>query len=350
MDRPLPTPQNDELLLPFERAVDERESQRELELLLVNHAEPLITKIAKRKLQASPFDAGDVCSEVVIQLLARLRGFKANPDKKPIGNFLGYVAVTAYNACHEHLRRKYPRRYSLRNRLRYLLTHDQAFALWEKGGELTCGLAHWSNRTSREGTQRLREMLDSAGAFERSGMAGRDLQRLNLEELVTGVFESIGNPVELDDLVNAIAEWSGIKDEIAQAHLDEENVDSAARLAERRVGLDVELERRIYLQRLWSEICQLPQRQRAALLLNLKDSQGSDCISLFPLSGIATPRDIANLIGIPAERFAEMWNDLPLEDSVVAEHLGVTRQQVINLRKSARERLARRMRAFEQGV
>jgi RNA polymerase sigma factor (sigma-70 family) len=351
MDRPAATPQNDELLLPFERATDERESQRELELLLVNHAEPIITKIARRKLQASPFDAGDVCSEVVMQLLARLRGFKANPDKKPIGNFLGYVAVVAYNACHEHLRQKYPLRFSLRNRLRYLLTHDQAFALWENGGELSCGFARWSNKNAtREGTRRLREMVDSAGAFERSALAGRDLQRLNLTELVTGVFESIGNSVELDELVNAVAFWSGIKDDIGQANVDEGNVDSAERLADTRVSLDVEVERRIYVRRLWSEICQLPQRQRAALLLNLKDVKGGDCIALFPLAGIATPRDIADLLGIPADRFAEMWNDLPLEDTTIAQHLGVTRQQVINLRKSARERLARRMKVFEEGV
>ncbi|HEV8484717.1 MAG TPA: sigma-70 family RNA polymerase sigma factor [Blastocatellia bacterium] len=351
MDRPASTSQNDKLLLPFERATDERESQRELELLLVNHAEPLISKIARRKLQAAPFDAGDVCSEVVIQLLARLRGFKANPDKKPISNFLGYVAVTAYNVCHEHLRQKYPRRYSLRNRLRYLLTHNEAFALWESTGELGCGLARWSNKNNtREGTRRLREMLDSAGAFERSSLAGRDLQRLDLAELVTGVFESIGNPVELDELVNAIAEWSRVKDEISQAGIEDRNFDSADRLADTRVSLDVEVERRIYVQRLWSEICQLPQRQRAALLLNLKDGKGGDCIALFPLSGIATPRDIADLLSIPAERFAEMWNDLPLEDATIAEHLGVTRQQVINLRKSARERLARRMKAFEEGV
>ena len=32
---------------------------------------------------------------------------------------------------------------------------------------------------------------------------------------------------------------------------------------------------------------------------------------------------------------ADRWNDLPLEDAVIAEQLCVTRQQVINLRKSA---------------
>ena len=41
--------------------------------------------------------------------------------------------------------------------------------------------------------------------------------------------------------------------------------------------------------------------------------------------------------------FAEVWKDLPWSDLRIAERLGITRQQVINLRKCARERLARRM-------
>ena len=53
-------------------------------------------------------------------------------------------------------------------------------------------------------------------------------------------------------------------------------------------------------------------------------------------------------MGVPEDRFAELWNDLPLEDSAIAQLLGITRQQVINLRKTARERLARRMRAREK--
>jgi hypothetical protein len=50
---------------------------------------------------------------------------------------------------------------------------------------------------------------------------------------------------------------------------------------------------------------------------------------------------------MPAQEFAKLWNNLPLEDTTIAQNLGVTRQQVINLRKSARERLARRMSALD---
>jgi hypothetical protein len=37
-----------------------------------------------------------------------------------------------------------------------------------------------------------------------------------------------------------------------------------------------------------------------------------------------------------------LWDQLPLDDLSIAARLGVTRQQVINLRKAARARLARR--------
>ena len=91
---------------------------------------------------------------------------------------------------------------------------------------------------------------------------------------------------------------------------------------------------------------QLPLNQRSALLLNLKDASGFGCITLFPATGIATVRQLAGVLQISVESFAQVWNDLPLEDSKIAELLGLTRQQVINARKSGRERLARRLKGF----
>jgi RNA polymerase sigma factor (sigma-70 family) len=104
------------------------------------------------------------------------------------------------------------------------------------------------------------------------------------------------------------------------------------------------LGQRSQLQTLWGEIRQLPPRQCAALLLHLRDDDGRDAVGLFPLTGTASLRDIARQIGLPAERLAEVWNRLPLDALAIADLLGVTRQQVNNLRKSARERLARRMK------
>ncbi len=110
-------------------------------------------------------------------------------------------------------------------------------------------------------------------------------------------------------------------------------------------ALDLEalLDTRALLGRLWTEIVALPLRQRIALLLNLRDD-GGDGLSLAPLLGIAGMREIAEQLEMPALELAALWSRLPLSDDEIAQRLSVSRQQVVNLRKSARARLARRMR------
>jgi len=107
-----------------------------------------------------------------------------------------------------------------------------------------------------------------------------------------------------------------------------------------------QVEKRIFLQRLWEAVRELPRNQRMALLLNLKDADGRGCIALFPLAGVASVRELAETLEMSAEEFAELWKELPLDDARIADLLGMQRQQIINARKSARERLARRLKGF----
>jgi hypothetical protein len=80
-------------------------------------------------------------------------------------------------------------------------------------------------------------------------------------------------------------------------------------------------------------------------LLNFKDGRGQDLVSLLPYTRTATIEQIAEAIEFPLVEFIGLWNKLPLDDATIAGLLGATRQQVINLRKCARERLERRMSA-----
>src|SRR6185436_12091029 len=80
----------------------------------------------------------------------------------------------------------------------------------------------------------------------------------------------------------------------------------------------------------------------AALLLNLRDESGQGVIELIPATGLASLEQLAQAIDMSPDALAAVWNDLPLEDAAIASQLGITRQQVINLRKSARARLLRR--------
>src|SRR5262249_19452141 len=165
----------------------------------------------------------------------------------------------------------------------------------------------------------------------------------DLSESLAVIFDVAGAPIEIDDLVTLVAEIQQIKDLPAE-DADSEDVDSSqAAFASPAVDPISELDQRIYLERVWAEIRQLQPPQRNALLLNLTDPQGNTLLVLLSELRIATISEIADALSLPAEEFASLWKDLPLDDHTIAKRLGVTRQQVTSYRLSARRRLARRM-------
>jgi DNA-directed RNA polymerase specialized sigma24 family protein len=348
--------QNEDLRLFLEER-DESLSEVLLALLVYEHAEPVIRNIIRGKLRVSfsatdgsqsNQDALDIGNDVHTLLLTQLRSIKACPNGKSISNFSSYVAAVTYNACYRYLREKYPQRTRLKNRVRYLLTHNDAFVVWEtRQREWLCGFALWRAQEMKPAqVGRLQQLRDNPEAIKTQGLTAVDLPgpAPNAGAL-TAIFNWADGPVELDLLVTVISELYGIKDDIRESQGGEED---DGRLTELTDGSDLsaEVEQRHYLRKLWAEICQLPPRQRAALLLNLRDFQGRGVVALLPLTGVATMRQIADALGMTAETFAGVWNDLPLEDAIIGEYLSITRQQVVNLRKCARQRLARRMRGF----
>jgi len=80
---------------------------------------------------------------------------------------------------------------------------------------------------------------------------------------------------------------------------------------------------------------------------------------LFSEAGVATLEEICRSLGLTMEQYRAALKDLsendppcatllrhvPLADLVIARVIGATRDQVIGLRRKARERLARRLRA-----
>jgi hypothetical protein len=343
----------DALLLSLRRATDLAESNQLLDRLINNHAIPIIRSVVKRKLGLScrddravaAQDEEDVQGEVVVQLVGRLNIHDASPT---INDFQGYVAVVTYNACNHYLRRKYPQRWRLKNRVRYLLNHHTAFALWETpGADWVCGLDAW-RRSRRDPlpSGRLQSLRDNPAELSSVAVNEADLARLPLPELLAAIFNWSQAPIPIDDLVNTVAALQGVIDQPLLATDEEsENQPFRDRMPDKRVSIATDVERTSYLARVWTEILQLPLPQRVALLLNLRDSQ-EGVLELLPVSGVATIRQIAEALEISALEFAEIWNDLPLDDSTLAVRLGVQRQQVVNLRKAARARLGRRMKVF----
>ncbi|MCI0407212.1 MAG: hypothetical protein L0191_01395 [Acidobacteria bacterium] len=302
----------DAVLQSFLRATEESETQSLLGELISRYADPVCRRIVRARLShgRGAQEADDVWADVRLRLLQRLRNLKTRPQERPIRDFLGYVAVVTYRAVDEHIRQRHPQRWRLKNQIRYLLTHRKGFSLWQpRHREWLCALA------------------GSPGPAA--------LPPGSLDGLVAQILEDSGRPVELDRLVGLIAELQGVQ-ELAP-------LGGAADPPNPRQTRDVldRLEQRLFLERLWTELGSLPQRQRIAVLLNLRDSMGASAVELFQVLGVASVRQIAAALAMGAEEFAELWNRLPLDDATIAAFLGVTRQQVINLRKAARERLRR---------
>jgi len=350
--------QMDARLLPYIHATSEADSDRVLNALVSECVAPVIKQVLRSKLHVyfdhegrSPSnpDAEDLYGETLLQLLVRLKECKESPDDYSIGNLRSYAAVISYHTCYEYLRLKYPQRNTLKNKLRYLLTRQPGMALWEnESGDLISGFSKWRETSdTRTSSDRLRQLLDDPHAALESNQTRADFQRLKLSDLAGAVFNHTGHPIELDELVDIVARLSGIKDQRMESITGDDDPDTFAHAAARGADLSEEVDGRLFLKWLWEEICQLPVRQRMALLLNLRDKQGGGVAGLLPITGIATVRQIAAALEIPDEEFAGLWPRLPLDDASIAGLLGVSRQQVINLRKCARERLGRRMKAID---
>ena len=334
------------------RESDPARARTLMEILVRHHAEPLIRRIVNSKLQPARHardrgpqsaDLDDVCATALYNLLARLDRIKATDSEPAVRNFTGYAAVTAYNACNEYFRARKPAWVRLSMKLRYLATHAPKFSLWQTAdGRDVCGLARDRGRDVNSDTAGLSE---SCKKLWRS----QDPGRLSLGELVETILSAAQAPLILDDLVDVVAEWSGVKEVWVQS-LDEDRGDDAPRREVPDVQLPAEarLRERQYIQRLWKEICDLPLEHRKALLFNLQDSAGGD-IELFDFLGIATIGQIGAALEMEPLAFAELWRLLPLDDTSIGRELGLSRQDVANRRSSARKRLARKMREFEYG-
>jgi RNA polymerase sigma factor (sigma-70 family) len=327
----------DALLEPLLSATTDEHANELLSQLIAGHAEPVIKGVIRFKLRFNSYqeteraEADDIHQEVVLQLVGQLQRFRKLPETHPITDVRGMAAIIAHRTCARWMRRQFPERHALKNRLHYLLTRQRGFALWEDdNGKSLAGYAVWQQQKKTA----VRNLAIPTHIRKAQELAGA----------VASIFDYAGGPVEFDELVTAVAAIQGISDQPVESLADDE--DGGFDPAATNPDPAWRIEKKMFLQRLWEELTQLPVNQRAALLLNLKDASGFGCITLFPAIGIATIRQIAAALEFPAQRLAELWNELPIEDARIAELLGLTRQQVINARKSGRERLARRLKGF----
>lgn len=345
-------PKTDALLEPLLLAAGEEEFDTCLTQLITTHIAPVVKGVIRCKLHFNPYEAAeqaeadDLQQEVTVQLLAELKKFCQQPRAHSIGDVRALGAVIAHRACARWMRRQFPARHSFKNRLYYLLTRQSGFGLWQnENRKLMAGFAVWQGRKEAATTERLKTLSDDQKLMAQIMSLQTGRQQADSSDVLAAIFNRLGGPIEFEELISILAELLHISDHPAESTDQDENA-IALTAAAGATDTAWQVEKRIFLQRLWESVRELPLNQRMALLLNLKDADGRGCIALFPLAGIASVRQLAETLEMSAEEFAELWNELPLDDARIAALLGTARQQVINARKSARERLARRLKGF----
>ena len=312
---------NDVHLSAYLNASDELSRGQELERLLTDEVQPKAQAVLDGYLRSdwplAPQDLEDLRGHITLRVLRKLRAAMVF-EEESVQNLEAYVVTLTRNAVRDFMRRRSPERTRMKSRLRYLFTRDDRLAYWVNDNVTLCGLAEWRTQTNYE-TQLSLIRDHMSRVMENPGEAA---------DAITSALVKIGSPVRLGDLVNAVV----------PEPLSVERMPALEAMPQTDP-----VEARQYLQILWREIRDLPQRQQTALLLNLREPGSGNAVILFLVVGIATIDEIAAAVGMTRGGLADIWDQLPFDDLRIAEQLAVNRQQVINLRKSARERLKRRM-------
>jgi RNA polymerase sigma factor (sigma-70 family) len=317
-------------------------------------------------------DALELMQEVMARLWERI----ADDAGATVADLHAYAASVTHNAWSDHLRRKYPLRTSLKNRLRYFLDHQREYALWNgEHGEPMAGRHGWQLRDAeRAPGERVaalgggRDRLPS-GSVPRKPMD--QFAAADWDRLVGRVLDRLGAPVPVDDLVTIVARLIGLREERTESLDDDDDGDSGAHgiAARSSMNPDRRAETRSLLRQLWAAVVTLKPDYRRAYLLNLPGPGKSRAdLEVFVLNGVASLSDIATALdlseaqyrtlleaqelgpeqrlelercGERSELFCLLWPHLPLGDAQIGAALGLEPQQVINRRMLALRELAR---------
>jgi hypothetical protein len=347
------------------RAADGGEAREALDDLVARHLSSVIRVAIARRARppmGRPGETADAAVAARLQavaerhvgarLLALRRGAAAAREAHDLGDVRTWAAGVAARTSDDWIRRGFPARVRMRHRLRYLLAHDRRFLLRATPDEAwRCGLAARDARVfaSGEASGPGRRIIETPPVVKSRDPGA--LAPAAIANLVADLLARAGGPVDLDHLTDAVLERLGDLWDAAQTA--DAGPDSAATGAGAPPGAGAATAgtavkpgdggASAWVAHLWAEIGRLPSLQRTALLLNLRDADGHAVLGLFPIAGAAGLRAIAAAAGTTGEKLAEQWRALPLDDATIAARMGLPRSQVARLRRTAHERLARRL-------
>jgi RNA polymerase sigma factor (sigma-70 family) len=329
------------------------ERDRVLGEIILNHAVPQVRKVLRLKLgfylsqsgtNSHHPDAEDIFQEITTKLVQRLNSLLSDPNKNRIENFRQFVTTVATNACHDYLRIKSPERARLKKNLRDLLYRHPSFKIWKNGKSSTlCGFAVWEGRPiSHASSEQLKQFRESPGHITKNILGDTNPRRPTPAKIVTEVFKWLDGPIELETLVEMFAELTGTN--IQPSIPIEPNDDYWNRqLMDQANRSDRRIETCEKLILIWNEIKLLSPNQRYALSFGMVDEDGENILDLLIRTDIVTFAQLASDLGIPIDKLMDIWKQIPMDSSTIADYLGATRGQVNQWRFRALQNLKKRL-------
>jgi hypothetical protein len=351
--------------------------------------------------------AWDVYQNATVKILKAIA--PSDESVTRIDDPAAYAAIIARNSCRDFWRVHHPGWADLKGRLSRFFRKQPAYALWSTDEQLglICGPAGWRDRAMAEGAK-VNALVENPRRIRASALPKTEVvERLDAPgwaRFLEGLFEYLGGPIRLDDLVSIAGVLFGVKGSREMA-FDELTRGDDGRVWDppaREQRADTAAAIREQLRKLWAELRGMPKRWVMPFLLNppvmkgaqrakprtrpsgdvtpesgadesgnarLHDKPDRGEIAVFISNGIANLTEIESVIafkeeqylllwnglgiearggpalasvGDPHSRFAVIWNLLPLEDDLIAAVMGLdSGQKVINLRMVAKNHLAK---------
>jgi Sigma-70 region 2 len=343
---------------------------------------PIVRAILRRKSGATlaeddgrrdNLDAIELYHEVIARVWERLASRDSVQD---VADLKAYAATVTHNAWSDYLRDKYPRRASLKNRLRYFIEHQPKYALWQGvGGESMCGLKKMQLGANDAPSARVIALREGREKVPDLRLPGREFEGFDAsawDALLDPLFRRLGGPITLDDLVAVVSALVGLREDRHDSFDDDES-ELDEHIADSGLTPEQIVQIRSSLVRLWAAVVRLKPDHRCAYLLNVPGPGKSRAeLEVFVIHGVASVRAIGDAVALddgqyriaydeialddgdraesavarePHQHFVVLWNYLPLADALIGRMLGLAQQQVINRRLLAVRELARAMQS-----
>ena len=320
--------------------------------------------------RAENLDALDVYQDVLIRVWERIGDPVAGrPD---VSDLKGFATTVANNLWSDYLRQRHPRRASLKNRLRYFLSHSPEYALWESADRtLSCGRRSWQRGAKLAGRAHIDSLRQDSTWLPAQAKPVERYSVADWNRYLSALLTRLGGPLSFEHLVSLTVQMLQVReDRVESIDAREDDDGTTAELADPSLRTpDANAELRGSIIRLWAAVKRLRADYRCAYLLNIPGpgkSRGD--IEVFVELGVATVSEIGSVLGlsdsqytlawevlplsdeerarIPSlttaeEKFCLLWRYLPFGDAVIGRLLGIQQQQVINRRTLALRELAR---------